>query len=180
MKTRPILFSGPMVLAILDNRKTQTRRIVKPQPREYEGGTSFVCHGDAAWSVIGLDGDHQPIRFPYGNTGDRLWVRETFNLCGFKPFYRADGPMHKDWKWKSPIFMPRAASRITLEIISVRVEKLGSITPADAVAEGMAIDDAVHDYAVLWDKINGAGSWEANPFIWRIEFKKVPNHENTH
>jgi hypothetical protein len=139
------------------------------------------------------------MKCPYGEPGDRLWVRETF--CDISTdhrpvwFYRADGDEKPDWvkHWKPSIFMPREASRITLEIVSVRVESLQAISGRDAIAEGIdsvqmptgavMYDDymergamvarPVSSYATLWDLINGPGSWATNPFVWVIEFKTL-------
>ena len=199
MKERPILFSAPMVRAILEGRKTQTRRIVKPQPypwkMEIHRGELFV-----------LDGGWRPFcKVPFGCPGDRLWVRETWAMEGTDgssnlPLqYRAD---RNDWlevsKWKPSIFMPRWASRITLEIESVRVERLQEISAEDAIAEGTRIEKgsgliggedcymmttnsgymrgplgAIEAYKDLWQSINGKGSWNLNPWVWVIQFKRV-------
>lgn len=211
MKERPILMSGPMVRALLDGRKTQTRRMVKPQP-ELSDRVGFVYKGMA----YGLGGSFDPkglrnlnCRNPYGQPGDRLWVRETWQVYsiwngstngnGIK--FRADGvkneillpmPIYQpdpEHKWRPSIFMPRWASRITLEIVSVRVERLQEISEADAKAEGVSWDQhwemfAVeeqfgnsHDprisYSYLWEFINGEGSWDANPWVWVVEFKRI-------
>ena len=199
MKERPILFSGPMVRAIIEGRKTQTRRVVKPQPGDHPSD----------------DGYGVTYRCPYGAPGDRLWVRETFGwysgiLQGSYAYtppekptypphkvidgvrhaicYRADYPKHRwnknDSGWKPSIHMPRTASRITLPIVSVRVERLQSISEEDAKAEGAAMDyDGPYSfsqafnyrggYRTLWESINGPGSWDANPWVWVIEFKRV-------
>jgi hypothetical protein len=198
MKERPILFSGPMVRAILEGRKTQTRRIVKDPIC-----TNQELYADAGLIWYGGFGLRKPCKF--GAVGDRLWVKETFCQPTFeeKCFYRADMPIHidrkesglnedidfvdSDFKWKPSIFMPRWASRITLEIVSVRVERLQWITEEDAKAEGVEPYNAkmyvhgrgvlehsyVPEYAMLWNDINGAGSWSSNPWVWVIEFKKV-------
>lgn len=157
VKERPILFNAAMVRALLDGSKTQTRRIPKHE------------------------------RCPYGESGDRLWVRETWGTSqqwrDFKPsllpenvdvFFAANYsvPDLDDLKpWRPSIFMPRWASRITLEITDVRVERLQDISAEDATAEGMALDDAVYNYSRLWDKINGDGAFELNPWVWAIEFR---------
>src|SRR6478752_498640 len=132
-----------------------------------------------------------PVKCFYGAVGDRLWVRETWyssitetenpdSVC-----YRADDEMlswfrEKAYKWKPSIFMPRWASRITLEIVSVRCERLQNITEADAIAEGITDSfpevecDSYRDgYRILWNTINGAGSWDANPWVWLVEFKRL-------
>ena len=192
VKYRPILFSGEMVRAILAGMKTQTRRIMTPQPR----------------SVSVPDLDPMPvIKNRFGEVGERLWVRETFcnqadpitdHILEDKFYYAADGievrklddhgftAYTKDGRetspWRSPIFMPRAASRITLEITGVRVERLNSITRSDAMAEGcqgMAGDGEENcvlpeeEYRDLWNRINGPKSWDANPWVWVLEFKRV-------
>lgn len=162
LKERPILMSAPMVRAILEGRKTQTRRVAKITSR---------C--------------------PHGVPGDRLWVRET---CERRPFcagskaicvaYSADGesvldPVGFDYScwWKRgeklpSIFMPRWASRITLEVTGVRVERVQEINQVDALAEGT---QGKHSYAELWDSLNakrGFG-WDTNPWVWVLEFKRV-------
>jgi len=190
MNSRPILFSAPMVLALLAGTKTQTRRIVK--------------------------GDIATVRSPYGAPGDRLWVRETWRLNwasgeGSEVEYRADGAK-RVWpvnarsskfldggvKWKPSIFLQRQFSRLTLEIAGVRVERLCAISESDAKAEGIVgwtkdgtlykygaispgdggstpwVDmprTAVAAYESLWESINGADSWAANPWVWVVEFR---------
>lgn len=179
-KERPILFSGPMVRAILDGRKTQTRRIVK----------------DESKAKRDIDGIYWGC--PYGLIGDRLWVRETWfdNLCPRTPadglnevYYRADGEAHEqfpgdymDMRWTPSIHMPRWASRITLEVTGVRVERLNEIDADDVFAEGALTTDyewwhvdlmVRQQFQILWESINGPGSWAANPWVWVIEFKRV-------
>ena len=141
MKTRPILFNGEMVRAILDGRKTQTRRVIKPQP--------VTCDRGPAWAVTNA---HRMKPCPYGVPGDRLWVRETWATDGvyddtrpvlldefIEPFYRASGESAS--RWRPSIHMPRWASRITLEVLSVRVERVQDITITDATAEGRKLGD---------------------------------------
>lgn len=188
MKARPILFSGAMVRAILNGTKTQTRRVVKPQPKHAfpmkngDGslrGDFFLSEPD--FERVGRSG----CFCPYGVPGDRLWVRETHApMVGGGWVYAADYTeerlKQKDGHgfWKPSIFMKREASRITLEIVSVRVERLGEISRKDAIAEGYpytamlfrAVDpwhpkDPIVWYADLWEKINGAGSWAENPWV---------------
>lgn len=205
MKYRPILFSGPMVRALLDGRKTQTRRVVKPQPRRVDGGVPF---GDAPASAHAEPGSMM-MRCPYGKRGDRLWVREAWaesDMADGTPViaYRAGGciaigkndPHGPDYliraytfnedvhaeAWRPSIHMPRSASRITLEVTGVRVERLQDISEADAIAEGIQelIDAGVdHDgtprdtFRKLWESINGPGSWESDTWVWVVEFRRV-------
>jgi hypothetical protein len=201
MKERPILFSAPMVRAILSGVKTHTRRVCKPAP-EFCGGADEQ-NDVRCWGWMNDDRDGPKFlsvtdsRCPYGETGDRLWVRETFGVNSQPGVYsyRADwhdGVKHVN-KWRPSIFMPREASRITLEIVSVRVERLQEITEADALAEGIfyhkpdgihhsgyRYDEsspchptAVNAYSWIWASINGPESWVENPFVWVIEFKTL-------
>jgi hypothetical protein len=164
MKSRPIIFSGPMVRAILAGEKTQTRRIINPQP--------YMNHDTRAAGDIST--------CPYGQPGDQLWVRETFMPMphlNAKAFYRATDRL-VGGKWKPSIFMPRDLSRIDLEVVAVRVERLQSITPQDAWKEGISADgwetgSAIHEFRRLWESINGAGSWDLNPWVWVVEFRRV-------
>lgn len=211
MKERPILFSGPMVRALLDGSKTQTRRVLK----QATGPSLSVDMAEGAPGVAELSwlwGDgpghdvHETIKrvpCPYGAPGDRLWVRESFS----GPHHRertpprdwhsldeihcwADGnPEAGDWTKPRPgMFMPRWASRITLEVVSVRVERLQAISEADAMAEGSRSwaqeqDTPVKDipagetrliFRQLWEQINGSDSWDANPWVWAVEFRRLP------
>lgn len=228
---RPILFSAPMVRAILDGRKTVTRRPVKPQPKLYrdflgDGYVFAVEDKDRPWVVRCLGSlNFAELYSPYGKPGDRLWVRETFKPIasgevkhGYGEVrhgyaYRADGttrwndrttkihdlsgqpptgPMQFQQRpWKPSIHMPHRASRITLEVTSVRVERLRDITEEQARAEGVQPakpldphsgkprDDVqferphVVGFASLWDELNGAGSWVANPWVWVVEFRRI-------
>lgn len=210
MKERPILFSAPMVRALLDGSKTQTRRIIKPHPRD----DAFVLldHGDGWWPYRSEDGEsadvdnmEYPFTCPYGQPGDQLWVRETHRpifgqTCGLIAVdYRADPQVkwermrdHADKpKWIPSIHMRREYSRIQLEIVSVRVERLNDCIDADAVAEGCEknhngyywagphpvsgrkqMATAHQAYRDLWESINGPDSWAANPWVWAVEFKR--------
>ena len=196
MKERPILFSAPMVRAILNGTKTQTRRAVKDR------------HIDSAPPACIFQWLRE--RCTYGQPGDRLWVREAFmhepaDYCWeasvsipcrpAETVYRADHDGDtRGAGWKPSIHMPRALSRILLEITSVRVEPLQDISEADAVAEGIARDgdgyerfhvdpdapvgqsftrNPVLAYRGLWDYINGGGAWDKNPLVWVIEFRRV-------
>lgn len=200
MIERPILFSGPMVRAIIDGKKTQTRRIAKLT----DGGHLKEVGGNRRWHS---DDQNARLACPYGQPGDRLWVRETwagplipaerwlvakgvraFERPGFCE-YAADGgpaPEYMDaddrlvCRWTPSIHMPRWASRILLEIVSVRVERLQDIKPDDCIAEGAwPIEkreigrghEAIDAFATLWVRINGPDSWHANPWVWVIEFE---------
>ena len=220
MKEHPILFNGPMVRALLADRKTQTRRIapitdlnIKPY------GDDAVTWGvHFSRPVKGSIGSYSGGKFsveqaqciiasmfnPFGRPGDRLWVREAFAYSVIDPeglspeddpenydiIYRATDHPAGGWSdgegnsiqapWKPSIHMPRWASRITLEIVSVRVERLQDISEADAIAEG--VNHSLHlpggrfaneNYAHLWWQINGDGSWESNPWVWVVEFKRI-------
>jgi hypothetical protein len=229
VKERPIIFSGPMIQALLDGRKSQTRRIMKPNP-----GPIFnykTC-------------SPKPI-CPYGVPGDRLWVRETWRVGAWAEEdgliavdYKADNFARKEWlevladeieegeqfnrlweqscddaaksglkfdeegrwkwkpgespcRWRSPLHMPRWASRITLEITDVRVQRLQEITEEDAEAEGamawwngLSHAEQVNAYnggrgplaafQMLWEKIHGPDAWDLNPWVWAISFRRVP------
>lgn len=207
MKERPILFSGAMVRVLLNGKKTQTRRIVKPQPERNDKGTLMWGTGRrTGMQRFGVDGLDVPpgvfARCPYGKPGDRLWVREAFmhepaDYCWeasvsipCRPAvttYRADYPNSQPGEgWKPSIHMPRALSRITLEITAVRVERLQGISAADALAEGVNVHPDFHGkpdtsiygpvqaYRDLWEQINGPDSWDANPWVWAVEFRRLP------
>lgn len=191
MADRPILFSKPMVRAVLAGTKTQTRRAVKhPLLKDLP---RIIDMGDGWWG-----NEAAQARCPYGQPGDRLWVREAWShdaesleQCrasaedamgggAYGPYYRATEVAPDTLSWKPSIHMPRWASRITLEVTGVRVERLQDISEADAVAEG--VKNSLHlpggrfateNYAHLWWTINGDGSWEANPWVWAVEFKRV-------
>lgn len=197
MKERPILFSGPMVRAILNGTKTQTRRVAKlPGDMTKEPGVSgILCDGVLRIYDAEDMGPTVHIPCPYGKSGDRLWVRETAIPTAHGVIYRADiedsveaagiGAMYGGWK--PSIHMPRVSSRITLEINQVRVERLQDITEEDAKAEGVECERdgwksyiggshvayAFTSFGSLWESINGPESWDANPWVWVIEFKRV-------
>ena len=170
MKERPIYMTTDEVNAILDGRKTQVRRIAKP---EVENRWSLVDTLDGA-SVFNESN-------AYGIPGDRLWVRETWCYVGEVPgpeiIYKATTPDFMGWC--SPAIMPRWASRITLEILSTRVERLKQITDSDCYAEGIESDisDVMGEprikFARLWDTLNAKRGypWADNPFVWVIEFR---------
>lgn len=187
MKERPILMSAPMVRAILEGRKSQTRRVsgldvINAYPDRYEfiGTTSGPGSPHYAFRDK-ISGAQTLVKCGKGQPGDRLWVRETFQdarrAAAGRVLYRASGDI--SCGWKPSIFMPRDASRITLEITGVRVERLHGITVSDAIAEGYdgsvndPVDPAITWYTGLWDSINGAGAWDKNPWVWVVEFKVV-------
>lgn len=229
MRERPILFSAPMVRAILAGTKTQTRRVIANRSRAFSN-TIMVDEGDGWWphasddceSHICYDGNERPIACPYGRAGDQRWVRETSrcialselppkNLGRIDIEYKAGGSRSIDYalherprwypsrdsnadgspRWQPAIHMPRWASRITLKVTGVRVERLQAISEADAMAEGIYkplgsqfwhADPSANilpgntpqwAYRNLWESIHGHGSWGANPFVWCITFRRV-------
>lgn len=259
MKSRPILFSAPMIRALLAGTKTQTRRIVKlpieiaAEPDdaasaverndmtclawlpEHEGGPGFY-----GWMTEYPEEGSSPIRCPFGQPGDRLIVRETWRYLDWTedglPWveYQADGATRlcergicEEWslklmdiwadlsasqnveldgraadrRWRPSIHMPRWASRLTLEITGVRVERVQDITEEGAYREGISrewgdrpikgremellqsdvpidlcggVMSPVEAFEALWFRINGPGSWDANPWVWVVEFKRIP------
>lgn len=218
MKERPILFSAPMVRALLDGTKTQTRRVVKHRSPQlwqepyYPTGKvradlptqpgAFMEFRSRLWDEPAYQGSTASflIPCPYGMPGERLWVREAIRLfpdqgpgSWIESFYDADGTITKAdaWPWKRnylpPMHCPRGLSRIDLEVTGVRVERLQDISEADAIAEGidtkamfpwrpdeiLSTNANVSRYAVLWESINGAGSWDANPWVWVVAFKTI-------
>lgn len=223
MKERPILFSAPMVRAILEDRKGQTRRIVKSR-HEFEIGENDAGQPWPRLQPYSADEPAVEMVCPYGLPGDGLWVRETWGVgCRPDPSqgwidgieYRADVayldehdvlPLYTECVpedfaleelregWHPSIHMPRWASRINLEVTGVRVERLQDISDADAVAEGIERSgdgfvrfhpdpaDTAHTgttqdprlaYRGLWESINGVGSWDVNPWVWVVEFKRA-------
>jgi hypothetical protein len=196
VKERPILFSGPMVRAILDGSKTQTRRMVKDAQPAGIGR----CHwSNTGWAHLRLSGgcSCQPVHCPHGTPGDRLWVRETWaherdgTGCPDDTgvLYRATDPGWDDegtgLRWRPSIFMPRIASRILLEITDVRVQRLQEISDEDARAEGIDLQGfrsltegiAGREHRIkfhdLWEDIHGDGSWNTNPWVWAITFRRL-------
>lgn len=223
MTDRPILFSAPMVRALLDGRKTQTRRIIKPQPDSSVTSAGVISRSDEGqtdeWSWLsgdprdidtwGFEGDFHVGYRP----GDRLWVKETWHAESWydrhSPKRRAElveqlGAPHVwypagylletahqrritqvcaldlDAQWSKgqkrvSIHMPRWASRLTLTVTDVRVERLQDIGEVDAIREGVtlvegSLEDPVDAYAALWDSINGPGAWDANPWVVAVSF----------
>jgi hypothetical protein len=207
---RPILFSAPMVRAILEGRKTQTRRVVKPIP-ELEQEPDTVLSNWSWGNGRNANGDPNSLADAqrYGSPGDRLWVRETWNAGnpahpsgigimfdekpreGMKLVYRADPESETyvpEIPWRSPIHMPRWASRITLEIAEVWVQRLQEIGEEDCRAEGICLLKTNCDgecgqtpcgisrqpFMTLWDSINGKKHpWESNPWVWAVTFNRV-------
>lgn len=210
MKERPIIFSTPMVQAILEGRKSQTRRIVKPTKDKYFG--CELSQNELAGEIN--SGDHENSKF--GTIGDLIWVRENWRVAqqhnsirpidlnferGLTIFYSAGGSRSHnsdgvyvndnnytqgvpDWigKVRPSIHMPRLAARIFLEITDVRVERLHDISESDAEAEGCEpyrlpchpdIGPFKAGYSVLWESINGAGSWDRNQYVWVISFRRI-------
>ncbi|XWJ90335.1 hypothetical protein ACRARH_26190 [Phytobacter ursingii] len=236
MKERGMIFNAEMVRAILDGRKTQTRRIMKVQPSKDFSPMNMALETDykAHWYTPGIvdkEGYLQPAKHdvfgvasedegytcPFGAVGDRIWVRETFQgplvseelLEEYRAYpekfetphyceYAADGGAKPEYcdlddnlrhGWRPSIHMPRWASRITLEITGVRVERLNDISQEDAQAEGMELTGwrptysdpdsggevwtPYDNFAQLWESIYGEESWQANPWVWVIEFRRV-------
>ncbi|GKO38159.1 hypothetical protein NUBL21974_04390 [Klebsiella quasipneumoniae] len=227
MTERGMIFNAEMVRAILDGRKTQTRRIMKVQPESNQLGllliTDSTKHSDIGkyhWAESNATGNHVRSKLfscPFGAVGDRIWVRETWSsdfanyypndrvwyaadnnrrldievVDGVRGIYSPESDVHVPFRWQPSIHMPRWASRILLEITDVRVERLNAISEEDARAEGI-IDggclncgepepcgcanpepDATDAFAYLWQSIYGQDNWNANPWVWVIEFKHV-------
>lgn len=202
-KERPIIFGGEMVRAILENRKSQTRRVCKKQPidnpvqHHLKGGDFALWRFDFK-NEVG-DTYYDTTRCPYGKVGDRLWVRETWMLYNhmgtfvgnipkqppkdLSVGYKADG-LDKDnlFTWRSSRFMPKWAARIWLEITNIRVERVQDINEQDAKAEGVVRLNTyrtetpmIDMFRHLWNVLNAKRGfgWEKNPWVWEIEFKRV-------
>lgn len=216
MADHPILFSAPMIRALLDGRKTQTRRIINPQPTVHENGHSWTWRGRDG-SFVGAWGNsiegfrETAITHNRIKVGDRLWVRETHAIVPRTAFrmsegvtqtlrpdddhdaavYAAEWERSRPGQWRPSIHRPRWASRLTLSVTHVRVERLQDISEQDAVAEGcfkgkasgrvFASEGAMHLggdewvnardwYADLWDTINGPGAWDENPWVAAYTF----------
>ncbi|WP_115658128.1 hypothetical protein [Klebsiella pneumoniae] len=201
MKERGMIFNEEMVRALLDGRKTQTRRPVKFPVHDKNLGCELAGNELAGELSAG-----NYLNSAFGKPGDRIWVRETWADAGASApdlkLYRANYPEHvpsiyenvppaEEIRWTPSIHMPRWASRILLEITGVRVERLNAISEEDARAEGI-IDggclncgepelcgcanpepDATDAFAYLWQSIYGQENWNANPWVWVIEFKRV-------
>lgn len=198
MTDRPILFSGPMVRAILEGRKTQTRRVLREQPGEID--VPFQID-DGSWHVHSSRGtDMSPLSVPYA-PGDRLYVRETWKphsiysemqpklIPESRIFYKADDTYApSNTRWRPGIHMPRWASRITLHVTDVRVQRLQEISEEDARAEGALLpwtgspgttcDDtrsARSEFEALWNSLNGPRGfgWDANPWVIAVTFRPI-------
>ncbi|HHH1854177.1 TPA: morphogenetic protein [Yersinia enterocolitica] len=190
MNEKPILFNSEMVNAILSGRKTQTRRIISEKTLHLFGvaASAGECH---PIELCDQRSQSYYLDFcPLGKPGDQLWVRETwarYNIdqTSHDMAYRATTPADwpKEGLWRPSIHMPRWASRIDLLITGVRVERLNDISDVDAAAEGCAygkgngeIDLAVrpeNHFPTLWASIYGAESWQANPWVWVINFERM-------
>jgi len=190
VKARPILFSDAMVRALLEGRKTQTRRVVKPQPYH-------VDHGGKSGAVIGNRAGFVEALCPYGKTGDLLYVRECWayqihslsaKTAEEGPFeYRADGSEQYRLcdRWRPSIHMPRWASRLTLRISDVLIHRLRYMTEGDVISEGISappmirtsiqVNQLWEDWVSLWDSINAARGygWDANPWVWVLKFDVI-------
>lgn len=205
MKVKPMIFNTEMVRALMDGRKVQTRRPVKPQPAPFKNWKGWIVEssnrkheGCASWA----DGEEGSLRFnpvyamPPCKVGDLIYVRETFRLldsndqcdCEYPcnhpqqgyPVYFADD-QNSEWKWKPSIHMPRRASRLTLKVTGVRVERVQDISKADAEAEGFKLPPvdgqdfsigAKTNFRHAWEKIYG-DSWERNDWVWVIDFEVI-------
>lgn len=198
MTYRPIIFSAPMIRALLEGRKTQTRRLLKPKFPDAVNRVCYTCftpdrHISGRGSQAGVEWFR---KLPFA-PGDRLWVRETFARAwetdgsgnpatAETTYYRADGEPFDSYEmpdgsvrdgipWKSPIHMPRWASRLTLTVTDVRVQRLQEISEADAQAEGAkpftgAEQSYVTDFRRIWNSIHGPDAWDANPWVAAISF----------
>lgn len=194
-KERGMIFNSEMVRAILSGQKTQTRRVMKPQPvleDAFVGGITkptWIYKGTATpsgWIMHNM--------CPFGAVGDLIWVRETHHLDQYGYTYKADRDWIKDMrengafgcdeKWTPSMHMKRCASRILLEITNVRVERLNDISEEDAKAEGAPTECCVIGdkhflgFRSLWKSIYGEESWKANPWVWCISFKRVQEQSN--
>lgn len=198
-KERPILFSGHMVRAILNGQKTVTRREIKPSMRSADSSFELHQQEDESWrpmhtfdeSCMDAKGTEHPIACPYGQPGDRLWVREAWaqiNVAqapgeNWVVYRECDNRTDYGGPWKPSIHMRRRDSRILLEVTDVRVELLQDISEEQAEAEGVGFlrhapdaDEtltAAQLFECLWSSINGDESWIGNPWVWVVEFKRV-------
>lgn len=188
---KPILFNTEMVQAILEGRKTVTRRVIKPK---HKGASGIKIMGGYVYDVIPIDfidGQTQTVEYqraPY-EAGDYLYVRETWTdptpeQSGYPILYMADMPMRweeddvtlkaEDYKWKPSIHMPKEAARIFLKIMHVRVERLQDMETADDSNYKKEGAKDKHDFIGIWNSTTSkANNWYANPWVWVIEFEKV-------
>ena len=211
MREHPILFSAPMVRAILEGRKTQTRRVLKPQPiGDVTHPLMSFNRGRMEWSLSKQDRDKNDdlIFRKFHNPGDTLWVREawrtmskydsvaprdlpTREIIGYDADYHSEPNDGYRGKGRPSIHMPRWASRITLKVTNIRVQRLHDISEADAKAEGAYQDPTTHGhwitgapgqfnfgtaykaFAALWTSINGEASWDANPWVVAYSFERL-------
>lgn len=179
-KLKPILFSTEMVQAILEGRKTQTRRMVK-FPADFTGEVFDNAPYGLKYSSSFYEGTIQ--RLAYALPDDVFWVRESFIKINDNNFEYKAGFTDEPIKWKPSLFMPKKACRILLKVKSCRVERLIDISFEDCKKEGVMyegstdenVDDilALEAYMALWEKINGKDSWIKNPWVWVIEFERV-------
>jgi hypothetical protein len=195
MADKPILFSAPMVLALLDGRKTQERRVLKPQPQPGQSAAQYST-ARVDWQIRGKFGTVLSNEQHKYRPGVRLWVREGFTIVPVTAYRMSDGVQQAvdpsdggkaaiyaaGWerskpRWKPSIHMPRWASRITLIVESVKVERLQDISEADAKAEGAEEDYPGRPYwsgfGKLWTSINGPGAWAENPWVAAISFSVI-------
>jgi hypothetical protein len=220
VRERPIIFTTESVQAIMEGRKTQTRRVINPQPPE-----GFHHNGRILWKSLGPKPPAGPAGFrfgtageeedarrqglaqdgkryygqgcPYGRAGDWLWCKETWSISGNGVFYRADTaqPETVKYAWKSPLYMRRKDSRLLLEVVGIRVERLHDISEGDAKAEGAELcgpgnGEGLHGPCVaelyrwgfrnLWNSVNAKlrFPWNANPWLWVVEFKRIADRES--
>ena len=200
---KPIIFSGDMVKAILDGRKSQTRRVVKPQPISFVLSTEKKRKALKRYTYFERNNSGYCCNAcPYGKVGDRLWVRETWALIGeynasngywekwkhkipkskpkgFGPTFKATCGRPKEYDWKPSIHMPRWASRITLEITDIRVERLQEIIGVDVMCEGIKLYGLTlgevylrETFRDLWNSLAKI-KWESNPYVWVITFRRL-------
>lgn len=197
MNERPIIFNSEMVIAILDGRKTQTRRLMKIQQPNKEFKIAVQVNEKKpniiSWVKLSNDGllitdRHEPsFKCPFGKIGDRLYVRETWAKLTIGYVYKAEDSIfdnHPIFKWKPSIYMPKSAARIWLEITDIRVERVQDINGADAIKEGVTMENVIsvqgldnqwkqciNNFSDLWNSIYN--NWNDNPWVWVIEFKRI-------
>lgn len=220
MKERPIIMQAHSVLATLAGRKTQTRRVIKwpfdiakhhfiPAAVCMDGGGNWIIWEENSPGLAEFTKRAYPnadgFACPYGKPGDRLWIKEAWGYFGGEEYlyqkerncvgYKADHITTEPipgGSWRSPMFMPRWASRLTLEVVSVRAERVQSISEKDALAEGIQFPPlyadeplpsrnyAIKAFSFLWDSINAKRGhpWSANDFVWVIEYRRLPDANN--